>query len=152
MLVGAPISPALVPHKSNELPRIALLVFPSLTFPSSPLPRPPNVSPSLMHDQLRPRPPLTASQHFSPPGPLLCHSFTLCLFGCCCQIHRETGSRPKVVEKKGDCFIIIIIFKIRNVCLYRYYVVSMCPFCFSSHLQGVSTQKEEKNEKKMEKT
>lgn len=140
MLVGAPISPVLVPHKSNELPRIAPLFFPSLTFPSSPPPH--SVSPSLTHDQLRPCPALSASQHFSPPGPLLCHSFTLRLFGCRCQIHREMGSRPKVVEKKGGCFIsIIIIFKMRNVCLYRYYVVSMCPFFFSSHLQGVLTQK-----------
>lgn len=117
MLVGAPISPALVPHKSNELLCIAPLFFPSLTFPS--YPPPPNVSPSLTHDQLRPSPALSAGQHFSAPGPLLRHSFTLRLFGCRCQIHRETGSRPKVVEKKETALLLLslLLFSRWEMCV-----------------------------------
>ena len=72
MLVWAPISPASVPHKSNELPSATPLppplssINPPLLFPpiSPLLSLPPLPLPFWTSDQLRPCPTLTARQHF----------------------------------------------------------------------------------------
>lgn len=122
MLVWAPISPASVPHKSDELPSMPPLssINPPLLFLPSPL----LFSPSWTSDQLRPCPALTACQHFlSSSYPLaLSFFFSFWVSGQPLSTQRDR-EQSKGGRKKRESFI----FRMRNA-LYRCecFSVSVC--------------------------
>lgn len=97
MLVWAPISPASVPHKSDELPRMPPLfaINPPLLFLPS---YPPFFCTSWRSDQLNPCPALTVRQHF------LSHSYPLALsfFSSFWLSGRPLSTQRHREETKGD--------------------------------------------------